>query len=360
MEHLWFKTAGLRAAGLLGLALIGALALAPVSTVLAAGQAKRPLQEMRALKGGGAKPRRTAASPEAKLIAWRAAVADQPGSAAAHLGLARALALRGQCAEALVHFRPWAGTATFTRDVALAAAQCAAQAGEAEEAVAFDRAALAEEPDNVRLLTALALHSDMAGDGPGLAQALWALETAGANGGDPSVSARAMIALRHGDVGGFDLCRSLWRRAGWTEGQLFPLEAALWLDLDDPVAAVQSVDPAWDTARLKKSGGQAIYVEAQRRLGEAALWMLGSSQEATIQSASIRARLLTDQGELEAAAEILAALPDDPDPDLVASRWYLARARQDSAALEARAAQWAAINRSPLRTLDQLVPLPAR
>jgi predicted Zn-dependent protease len=72
---------------------------------------------------------------------------------------------------------------------------------------------------------------------------------------------------------------------------------------------------------------------------------------------AVQARLLVDRGRPDEAAELLAGYALETDEDLVASRWYLARARGDAAAMAAAEADYAAVRKSPLRSLDQYLPI---
>jgi len=74
---------------------------------------------------------------------------------------------------------------------------------------------------------------------------------------------------------------------------------------------------------------------------------------------AVQVRMLVDRGQLVEARTLLADYALELDEEVVASRWYLARAEGDAAGLEREAAAYALARTSPLRTLDQYVPITA-
>ena len=300
-------------------------------------------------------------SARAQVISWRMEVKEKPDSADAHVGLGKALAELGECEEALDHLWPYMGTAPFGREAAMAASQCSARLGLLEDAILFDRFALDLAPEDVRAQTMLVMHLDMIGDQVGVEEILFDLETSGSKGGDPSIYARALLALRHGDVDEFDVCVAMWERAGWEKKQLWRLDMQLWLDLDDPQRAVEDIGPV----QRRRGGGRHYIAEAQRRLGEvsSALSLLENknlrvSEGATVDA--ILARVYVDLGDLDKAQELLDNYPEDTDADIVASRWYLALARGQEESVATLAKLWSRLNVNRLRKLELLLPLSRR
>ena len=300
-------------------------------------------------------------SARAQVISWRMEVKEKPDSADAHVGLGKALAELGECEEALDHLWPYMGTAPFGREAALSASSCSARLGLLQDAILFDRFALDLAPDDIRAQTMLVMHLDMKGDTVGVEEVLFDLETSGSKGGDPSIYARALLALRHGDVDEFDVCVAMWERAGWENKQLWRLDMQLWLDLDDPQRALEGIGPV----QRRRGGGRHYIAEAHRRLGEtsAALGLLENnslrvSEGATVDA--ILARIYVDMGEEAKALELLDNYPEDSDADIVASRWYLALKRGETDHVAAYAKLWSRLNVNRLRRLDLLLPLNQR
>lgn len=302
-----------------------------------------------------------AGSARAQVISWRMEVKANEGSAEAHVGLGEALAELGECEEALVHLWPYLGTAPFGREAAASASQCSARLGLLDDAVLFDRVALELAPEDVHAQTMLAMHLDMTGDAAGVEDLLFELETSSSKGGDPSIYARALLALRHGDVEAFDLCVAMWERAGWDTRHLWRLDIQVWLDLDDPARALDGVGPL----QRRRGGGRTYIAEAQRRLGEAsaALSLLEDNAIRVSEGATadaVLARIYTDLGDDAKAAKLLDGYPEDSDADIVASRWYLALKLGHSGQAAAYARLWSRLNVNRLRTLDLLVPVDRR
>ena len=328
----------------------GAMGAGPVVKGVPPAAGKGRFKEL--LRGGSAR---------AQVISWRMEVKEKPDSADAHVGLGKALAELGECEEALDHLWPYMGTAPFGREAALSASQCSARLGLLEDAILFDRFALDLAPEDVRTQTMLAMHLDMIGDQVGVEELLFELETSGSKGGDPSIYARALLALRHGDVDEFDLCVAMWERAGWEKKQLWRLDMQIWLDLDDPQRALEGIGPV----QRRRGGGRHYIAEAQRRMGEtsSALSLLENnnlrvSEGATVDA--ILARVYIDLGEMEKAEELLDAYPEDSDADIVASRWYLALARGQEEQVTSLAKLWSRLNVNRLRKLELLLPLDRR
>lgn len=325
----------------------GRMGAAPMIKGVPAEAGKGRFKEL--LRGGSAR---------AQVISWRMEVKEKPDSPDAHVGLGKALAELGECEEALDHLWPYMGTAPFGREAALSASQCSARLGLLEDAILFDRFALDLAPEDVRAQTMLVMHLDMTGDRVGVEEMLFDLETSGSKGGDPSIYARALLALRHGDVDEFDLCVAMWERAGWEAKQLWRLDMQLWLDLDDPQRALEGIGPV----QRRRGGGRHYIAEAQRRLGEtsSALSLLENnnlrvSEGATVDA--ILARIYVDLGDDAKAEELLDNYPDDSDADIIASRWYLALKREQPDQVATFAQLWARLNVNKLRSLDMLLPL---
>ena len=75
---------------------------------------------------------------------------------------------------------------------------------------------------------------------------------------------------------------------------------------------------------------------------------------------AVRARILVDQGKPADARAVLEGYEGLEDPDVIASGWYVARAEGDAAAMEEYARRYERVRQSPLRDLEDLVPVSAR
>lgn len=165
--------------------------------------------------------------------------------------------------------------------------------------------------------------------------------------------------MRHGDLAFVDQNRELWTKLGWGERDLKRFDAMIFLDLDDPQSTLSLV-----TSREMRGFGRHLYAEAHRREGDPdnAMMLLEANTIRTVegvQAEAVRARCLVDEGHLEDAKEILDRYPPDAAMDIVASRWYLAHMTHDPAEA-ALSEAWKRLNVNPLRSLEQLIPLPVR
>jgi tetratricopeptide (TPR) repeat protein len=290
---------------------------------------------------------------------YRRQVATHPDAPAAHVGLGRALARTGACDEALEHLAPYEDSVPFGVQAALAAAGCAGRLGLHFEALRYDLLAHEQEPDNARVLTNLLLDADTAGDTVWVARALEGLDAVQADRDAPWY-ARAVLELRAGDLDAFDVTLALWEReraGGATQRQL---RARSWLDVGDAVMAAAALREV----PLFRAGAFArtLHAETARRLGQvtearAILQVDDDDPFDAAEGDALRARVLVDAGDFEAAEDLLGRA-DPLDAEVAASAWYLARARGDAAGMQDAGETWARARRSPLRRLEHLVPTP--
>jgi thioredoxin-like negative regulator of GroEL len=294
--------------------------------------------------------------------AFRKQLDKNPDAAAAHVGLGKALTRMGRCEEALLHLWPYVGTLPFGGDAALAASTCSGRIGLLGDAVYFDHLAVELSPESARALTSLALDTAAIGDTAASADALEELLFLRKDR-DASAYARANLALRDGDIEAFDEVAALWERDDGAGADLRRLQAQSWLDMDNPRECEAIL------ARLAslRSGNQTRYLraEAHRRMGYAneAVEFLADRPQSVLEGVdpdSIRVRVAVDRGEYAQAHELLAAYEGLPDPEILASRWYLARAEGRTDALPALEAEYRAVRMSPLRELEHLVPVTLR
>lgn len=293
---------------------------------------------------------------------FRKQLAENPNSVAAHIGLGRALTRQGRCAEALDHFLPYVGTIPFGVEASLAAAVCSRRLGWLEDALWFDYLGTDLDPLHARALTNLALDLDAWGDRAGAEAVIDRLDVSKGER-DPGLYARAVLAIRAGDLDEFDILCTFWEGAGRKANEMRVLRALTWLDMDDPQTALAELER---NRTIQKNEAELTELsEALRRVGDPdeALHRLDRREmtaEDGVAVASVRARTLVDLGDLAGADEALASWDGAMDADVLSARWYLARARGDAAGMATYAAAYAEVQESPLRALDHLVPLNLR
>ena len=289
-------------------------------------------------------------------------VAANPTSPEANISLAIARARLGRCDDALDHFLPFTGNPAFGLRAALMASHCSSRLGMDGDAVWFDLIALDRRPESQTALGALALDADRLGDTV-LRDVAWEELLVVDPRRDQSLFAEAALALRHGDLDTFDAVDALWTREGRPPEEMARLRARSWMDLDDPAVALTVLT---STHKVRKGAEARILIgECERRLGMPAATLEDFAKKAMGKLAgsevdAVSARALVDTGALAEAAALLESYPPRGDDEIVASRWYLARAQGDAAAEAEYAAQYAQLALSPLRTLDQLIPVAGR
>ncbi|MDP2311551.1 MAG: hypothetical protein Q8P41_01495 [Pseudomonadota bacterium] len=301
-------------------------------------------------------------STRAAVASFRKQLEKNPDSVALHTGLGKALAKIGRCEEALEHLWPYVGTLPFGADAALAASTCSNRIGLLDDAIYFDRIAIDLNPTSARALTNLALDLSAAGDTVGADEALEELLFLRPER-DASAYARAVLALREGDLDTFDLVVEAWERNDGASLDLRRLQAQAWLDMDNPRAAVASLE---NVVRLR-NGQQVRHLraEAARRMGfaaEASDQLADRPQSVLegVESDSVRVRVLVDERNFTEAHAVLDGYDVIDAPELVASAWYLAVGEGRTADAERWSVAYEATRTSPLRKLDQLVPWTAR
>jgi tetratricopeptide (TPR) repeat protein len=322
---------------------------AGIGAPAAAGRRPRLGVAQRMLKSGNA---------TAAVLVYRRQLAAHPDAPAAHIGLARALARTGDCEEAMEHFVPFEDSIPFGAQAALAASGCAGRLGLAEESLRYDRIALEHEPDDPRALTNLVLDAETLGDPALVAWGLERLQEIDQDRDAPWYT-RAVLELRAGQIDAFDVTLALWERERGPSAAAHQLRARAWLDLGEPLMAREVLK----AVPLFRSGPfpRMLHAETARRLGwlHEARQILEVDEEDPFDAAdadALRARVLTDAGELRAAEALLEGLPLDSS-EAVASAWHLARARGDAGGQGRAEADWKRVSRSPLRKLEHLAPL---
>lgn len=268
-----------------------------------------------------------------------------------------------QCDDALALAEPHRADAVWTASTSARAASCFARRGAFDEAVYWQQEAVLFEPGDPGRQTMLALFQVRLGDADLGARAF---EDAVAL--DPDASAllivQGALALDRGDFLVLDEVRN---RLDATDAMGHPMGLVLGarqeLDLGHEDLALRMGLAAMRRGSTS-SVINAVTIEAARRTGD--LDLAGRLVDRTnneVQGAPaltpVRIRVEVDRGDLgRAERELAAGLALNPlDQELLASGWYLARARADTAAMADFAARWGRLNTSPWRRLDRLVPV---
>lgn len=301
-------------------------------------------------------------SPRAAVASFRKQLEESPDSTALHIGLGKSLARLGRCEEALDHLWPYVGTLPFGAEAALSASTCSSRIGLLDDAVYFDRIAVDLDPTSARALTNLALDLSSAGDEAGAAEALDDLLFLRPER-DASNYARAVLALRTGDLDTFDLVIEAWERDDGASLDMRRLQAQAWLDMDNPPAAMAALE----NVRRMRNGQQVRHLrsEALRRTGytaEAAGYLQDRPQSVLegVDSDAVRVRVHVDERDFAAAHAVLDNYDVIDDAELIASAWYLAAAEGRTDALAALQAEYEHVRTSPLRQLSHLEPWTTR
>lgn len=291
--------------------------------------------------------------------AFRKEIAANPESVPAHLGLGRAFTRLGRCDVALREFWPYVGMKAFGAEVALSAAVCSGRLGFAEDAVMFSQMAVDRDPKNTSALTTLVLALDANGQYDELEALLDQLAVA-RDDRDASFYAKAVLALRRGDLTEFDIVVREWPTDRNTVRSLWGLQGQSWLDLDDPLEVSRVMR---GIKRPRRPGlARMVNAEAVRREGETwqALDIIESralKSDETTDSDAIRVRILADQGDFDGADELLSSYVIEDDADLVASAWYVSWHRKDLVGMRKWRDAYTLVRVSPLRNLYKLIPI---
>ncbi len=295
----------------------------------------------------------------AAAATFRQQLEKEPDSVQAQAGLGQALAETGECVEALVWLSATVGTLPFTADAAISAAACALHLGDRVEAVWYYQEGLRVDPEDPRLLTAYVVTLGPSGDSPELLRALDTLERIHEDGRDASIYARLALAADRGELDDFDWYAWLWEHEGRSPLELRALQARLWLELGDPWSAARELEGR--ARRHQRASTRAVRAEALRRTGNIgeAMYVLADrrSKSRQMRVDAVQARVEVDNGELDEAEATLQPYKGLLDPEVLASLYYLARARGEAQAAAEYASWYREMEASTLASLDQLVPL---
>lgn len=267
-----------------------------------------------------------------------------------------------ECDDGLASALPHRALVAWTPATSSAAAACFARQGRFGEAVYWQEEAVLLAPQTASYWVMLGIFRTRLGDHQLGQEAFLEAEMLDANNTQLLV-AQGAFALDRGD---FTVLDEVRERLDATDPRGHPmglvLGARLELDLGNDDLAM-----AMGLTVMRRGGTSAIVnavtIEALRRSGdldlaERIMNRVNNQAQNSPSLAGARVRVAVDRGRLEEATEALAeAEARKPfDPDVVAAAWYLARARGDAAELARREDQWATVNTSPLRNLDQQIP----
>jgi len=296
---------------------------------------------------------------------YRAAIDRDPSDLIAVYGVARSLSALDDCEEPLALLTELRKSPAWGWEMAIVEATCRSAMGDLAGAeAAFDETLrLGGEPRGVWPRVALlrlaggdldgfedAVAAYEASDGASYAMVSLLRAHEGVERGLPDADERIIEARRAIAV----LPR------GAADARVLALEARRWAELGDYGTATSVFVDAVKLAR-----GDAMVaawsIECSRRAGSVKRAQAGVDREGVRRARgalidSVRARILVDEGAVDEAVAVLDALGDSDHPEVLATRWYVARARGDAAEQERWAARWAAVSLSA-RPLEDLIPL---
>lgn len=291
--------------------------------------------------------------------AFRKEIAENPDSVPAHLGLGRALTRLGRCDKALAEFWPYVGMKAFSAETALAAAVCSGRIGLSDDAVTFSQIAVERDPENTSALTNLVLALDAAGRNDEVEELLDQLVVANP-ARDASFFARAVLALRRGDIDEFDIIARDWPTDRETARLLVGLKGQSWLDLDDPVQVGREMRGIHRPRRpglARMVNAESVRCAGEVQLADEILSGRALRNSETSDTDAIRVRVLADQGDFVGAQAILDRYDLLADADLVASAWYLAWHESNVPEMARLRDAYLGVRVSPLRHLYHLIPI---
>lgn len=301
--------------------------------------------------------------PAAAQRLFEAELRKKPGDPDATVGLARALAAQGKCRLAMEHFPVARAAGAWSGDAALDEAQCHLQYGRLSLAeVALEEAIFLNDELDEAWYRLGAVRSAR-GDAIGLAEVVEALEFRTTRAGS-----EVLLAWDARNRGDFDSAwEYLWdlqrlqalRPADGREQAIVTLEGTLWMDEGVlPIGAALLQEGL--AAHLHDVALSTWRAEAVRREGFPG-WAIGMLDRPALRgrmterAAAVLARAHADFGHHDKAELALRPFRSSVDAEVLATRWYLARATGDSEKM-ALYADWYEVvpHAGPL---DSLIPL---
>jgi len=301
--------------------------------------------------------------PKQAIDIYEKGLKKQPRSKRLLTGLIRAKLMLNRCDEGLERMLPMRHTRVASPQVLELLSACFARYGNYAEAVYWAEERLALGPPKVEAIAAFAAYRLGAGERFGAIEAIELAELVDPHAGALKV-VQLQVAIGKGQVSEADLLlEELERAAGRRSQTNWLLRTRLALDLGDLNAALEASDSCVKMG-FQFSPIRGLRGEIFRRLGE-----LDSAEEAlttvyadavgVVGLKAIEIRLRVDQGLLEQAESILSeALRISPlRPDVVASAWYLARAKGDLEEMSVLKELYELVQSNPYRRLERLVPV---
>lgn len=294
----------------------------------------------------------------------RKCLAERPGATRCTGLLLRALAASGGCVEALALVPGLRQRRGWDAEHAEAEASCWVELGQGEAGVAAleEAVSLADNSAETRFAM-LQLHV-LAGQ-IASAEADYAALVELPERGNLVPLARALLDLESGSPD-FDASFAELQRAPQTDAtraslaHLHMIDGIAWLDAGDPVLAEAAFSRSV-TLAITQFRYAALRAEAFRRQGDldgaemilTRPWLVNDTTPIV---RAVRARVAADRGRTDEARDILRQLAASDLLEVVATRYYVARALGADADAARFAAEWGARNRVAARSLAQLQP----
>ncbi len=297
--------------------------------------------------------------------AFKDVIDREPNNHEAVVGLGRALAGMGQCKRALWRLGQARPTPAWNADAALAEADCWHQRGDDSQADAAWEEAQILAPGRRLMTYRMAVAGVRTGDEAQYNAALDRLQ--GPDDNDLMVAmARTWRALEWGEADFEQSLRELEKdmqsvRSRGGRAQLFIIQGTAWLDAGENKLAEDTLRKG-SQILLNHPGLNALIAEAVRRRGYTNNSKLVLDRRVVsvmdgVLFDAIEVRILVDLGKFDQARALANTLPDSYDPDILASRWYLAQATGDEPAAADLAAEYQSRVWAVGRTLDRLHPM---
>jgi len=283
--------------------------------------------------------------PRLAVQAFRQVLAERPSNLRAHSGLVNAYASLQQCHGVMIHSEYLRNTGFWQPSIVSARADCEAEAGQWSAARNEFRQSLQRPTGDVGAAMGLARLCVVQGDLDCLSEA-W-IDAMGRDRGPAHVAghqAEVLVHMGSDEASGhiealltYSFLDEIRRQQQLLRATLARYEGDIERAEELSVELV-SADPsdqalaAFRAETFRLAGAPVAALGAMER---PAVGRRGDS----LQMAVVRSRVLVDLADFDGAERALRGLPTD-HPEVVASAWYLARARGDDAREAALAAQW--------------------
>lgn len=299
---------------------------------------------------------------------FRDALEERPRWPRARLGLAKALKGQGRCSEVLSLLKKVRRRKLWNYGGAMMEADCALQSGTlARAAAALDEAVFFSQKHPEPLFMKAMIYHRL---GDRFLRDQW-IEMLGQHGSGEGLYllGKTRAALDDGSPT-FDLWFEVLRHYQMDRMspsltvETYVLDGQRWLDLGENQLATASflsgqkvsllhAKPAlWRAEALRRQGHiDGVSAVLTRRTSS------GNIKTPFMRAVEIRWRV--DRGEIDQALSLFNGT-EERDVELMASRWYVARAIEDKASVKHWARRWRANVSAQGRTLEQLIPSPAR